>query len=108
MTNFEYNYLPFTQEGAVKFSNGSIFVVLKMGLQRKWIYAAIFLVCALGLGLGLGLGPWPGSDPGPLPGPDGTLWASGSGHEQPPPYVAAENKAQNKKKKKKKPRNARQ
>ena len=56
MTNFEYNYLPFTQEGAVKFSNGSIFAVLKMGLQRKWIYAAIFLVCALGLGLGLGFG----------------------------------------------------
>jgi len=27
-----------------------------MGLQRKWIYAAVFLVCALGLGLGLGFG----------------------------------------------------
>lgn len=56
MTNFEYNYLPFTQEGAVKLSNGSCLAVLKMGLQRKWIYAAVFLVCALGLGLGLGFG----------------------------------------------------
>ena len=53
-----YKYLLFTQVARVivlKYKH-HFAVLLKMKNQRKWIFAAIFIVCALALGLGLGFG----------------------------------------------------